>query len=411
MNRRNFLNAGLGSLALSALGIPRSAQAAADERVLVVLFMRGGWDGLNVVVPYGDEDYYRARPSIAVAAPMGGASNPALDLDGFFGFHPSLSGLHDLYGQGMVAVMPTVHYSSASRSHFAGQDTIECGVTSGLDKGWLARYLIAAGKDPSTSAVSISEQMPRSLFGLPSPPMVIQGLSGLGLAASQADLPMIENVIATTYGWGPKGINPYDDILYRLGSNLKARLDTLQSIGVSQRSTSANYPASNLGVAFGNAAALIRARLGVGLITLNAGGWDTHGAQGGAQPEGRMAGLLSDFSRSISAFFGDLGGDASRVTVLVATEFGRTVAENHSEGTDHGHASTWMAIGPGVRGGLHLGGASWPGLDTASLHEGRYLAHTIDFRSIYAEVLEGFMGFSNTSAILSGFARQTIGLF
>ena len=410
MNRRDFLGAGLGGLAWSSMGLTRSAKASVDERVLVVLFMRGGWDGLNVVVPYGDEEYYRKRPTIAIPDPLGAATHPALDLDGFFGFHPSMTGLHELYGRGMVAVMPAVHYAQASRSHFAGQDMIESGVQSDLDRGWLARYLLATGRDPAASAVSISEQMPRSLYGLASPPMVIPGLSSLGLAAGQSDLPLIEHVITTSYGWGPRGRNPYDESLYRIGSHLKTKLDTLQSIGASQTSASQGYPASNLGRSLSNVAALVRARSGVELVTLNAGGWDTHGAQGGAQPQSRMASLLADFSQSVTAFFNDLGADASRVVLLTATEFGRTVAENNSEGTDHGHASTWMVIGPSVRGGMHLGGG-WPGLDAARLHEGRYLAHTIDFRSIYAEVLQGFIGFSNTSAILPGFTREAIGLF
>jgi uncharacterized protein (DUF1501 family) len=410
MNRRNFLSAGLGCLTWSAMGLTKTAEAAADERVLVVLFMRGGWDGLNVAVPYGDDDYYRLRPNIAIPRPHDGATHPALELNGFFGFHPSMTGLHALYEQGMVAVLPAVQYSSASRSHFAGQDTIECAVTGSPDQGWLARYLLATGKDPSVSAVSISEQMPRSLIGLPAPPMVIPGLSGLALAASQSDLPMMEDLIETSYGWGARNFSPYDEGLYRIGNNLKTKLHTLRDAGANHVSSSAGYPVSSLGRSMSHAAALVKARLGVELITLNASGWDTHGAQGGAQPQGRMATLLSDFSQSVQAFFNDLGSDASRVVVLTATEFGRTAAENNSEGTDHGHASTWMAISPLARGGMHLGGG-WPGLDASSLHEGRYLAHTIDFRSIYAEVLQDFMGFSNTSAILPGFTRKPIGLF
>lgn len=408
MDRRSFLNAGFACLASSATCLARTAEAAASDRVLVVLFMRGGWDGLNVVVPHGDDDYYRLRPSIAIPRPQSGAAYPALDLDGFFGFHPSMTALHDLYSRGMVAVLPAVQYGAATRSHFAGQDIIESAVMSNGDNGWLARYLMAANKDSAVSATSISEQLPRSLFGLQSPPMVIPSLSNLTLAASQSDRPTVEYLINTAYGWTPKGRNPHDETLYRIGRDLKSRLGTLQNAGAIHLSPASGYPASTLGRSMNNAAAIVKARLGVEVITLNAGGWDTHGAQGGAQPQGKMAGLLSDFSQSVGAFFDDLGADASRVLLLTATEFGRTAAENGSEGTDHGHASVWMAMGPAVRGGIHLG-RGWPGLDAASLHEGRYLAHTIDFRSIYGDILKDFIGFSNMAAVLPGHAYEPVG--
>jgi uncharacterized protein (DUF1501 family) len=371
--------------------------------------MRGGWDGLNVTVPYGDSAYYSLRPNIAIPEPRKGGPEAALDLDGFFGFHPSMTAFHDLYQKGMVAVMPAVQYAAASRSHFAGQDVIESGMLAQGDNGWLARYIQAAGKNPAISAVSISEQMPRSLFGLSIPPLVIPGLSGLSLAASQSDLPVVEKLINTAYSRSTRSGNPYASSLYEIGRELTARLAELQNAGSTYVSADAGYPVSTLGRSLSQASALIKARLGVEVIALNANGWDTHAAQGGSHPQARMSGLLADVSDSIGAFFYDLGVDASRVLLLTATEFGRTAAENGSEGTDHGNASTWMAVGPNVRGGVYLG-SGWPGLDPSSLYEGRYLSHTIDFRTIYAEILQGFVGFSNVSEILPNSPRQILGI-
>ncbi|MGL6077169.1 DUF1501 domain-containing protein [Methyloversatilis discipulorum] len=405
MNRRDLLK-GLFALPLCG-GLSSFAHAAPSQRVLVVVFMRGGWDGLNVIVPHGDDTYYGLRPNIAVRPPSDGDSAAALDLDGFFGMHPSMIALHNLYQGGQVAVMPCVHYSASSRSHFAGQDIIESASLLNHDSGWLARYLLQSGGTPLTKALSVSEQLPLSLTGLATPVSAYADLASLQLASSSSDRAMLADVISRSYAWTPPSNNPHGAALFNTGGRLLDELTGLQSVAQTLPANGAAYPMTAFGRQLRQTAALIRAREGLEVVTLNMGGWDTHSNQGGGDPAGRMSVLLKGFSDSVGAFFSDLGGDASRVLMLAVTEFGRTAAENGSRGTDHGNASTWLAIGPNVRGGIHLG-THWPGLTTTQLVDGRALAHTIDFRSVYGSVLSRFLGASNLSAILPEYSGSVL---
>lgn len=405
MKRRDLLK---GVLGLPFAGsLLRSAEAAASGRVLVIVFMRGGWDGLNVVVPHGDDEYYRLRPTIAVRSPSGADTASALDLDGFFSFHPSLSGLYGLYQSGQVAVMPSVHYAGASRSHFAGQDIIESASLGNKDSGWLGRYLLQVGNNPLSKAISLTEQVPLSLRGLTTPVSAYPDLASLQLAGLGSDRTLMGGVLQQAYASAPPGNNPNGAALYGVGGRLLDELSSLQAIGQMSSSSGASYPSTAFGRQLSQAAALIKARAGLELVTLNLGGWDTHSNQGGGDPAGRMSVLLKAFSESVSAFFADLGADASRVLMLTATEFGRTAAENGSRGTDHGNASTWLLIGPSVRGGLHFG-TRWPGLSATQLVDGRALAHTLDFRSVYGAVLSKFLGVTDLSAILPGYSGASI---
>jgi uncharacterized protein (DUF1501 family) len=411
MDRRSFLGqalkyAGAGAMAWSGAGLP-TALAAPGERVLVVVFMRGGWDGLNVSVPYGDDTYYSLRPTLAIRPPSDGSATSALDLDGFFGFHPSLSALHTMYQAGQVAVLPAVHYPGASNSHFMGQDILESAVTPSGTTGWLARHLMQSTGNVTNKVLSLTDQVPLSLAGLPTPVSAFPDLGSLYMASSQSDRTMLANVVTQGYSGTPQAGNPYAAALHGIGGKLLGELAALQQVGQMTPENGAAYPSTSFGRQMRQAAALVKGRAGLELITLNLGGWDTHSAQGGGQADGRMSMLLSGFSNSVSAFFTDLGAAASRVTLLTVTEFGRTAAENGSQGTDHGNASTWMAIGPNVRGGVHLG-AGWPGLQPSQLLGGRALAHSIDFRAVYANVLTRCLGTTNLSAVLPGYSGAMV---
>jgi uncharacterized protein (DUF1501 family) len=409
MDRRKFLGralkyGGLGAMAWS--GLP-TALAAPGDRVLVVVFMRGGWDGLNVAVPCGDDAYYSLRPTLAIRPPSDGSPTSALDMDGFFGFHPSLSSLHAMYQAGHVAVLPAVHYASASNSHFVGQDIMESAVMPSGTTGWLARYLMQSTGDVTSKVLSLTEQVPLSLVGLPTPVSAFPDLGSLSLASSQSDRTMLASVVTQGYGWPQQPGNPYAAALHGIGGKLLGELSALQVVGQMAPENGAVYPATGFGRQMRQAAALVKGRAGLELITLNLGGWDTHSGQGGGQADGRMSQLLAGFSSSVSAFFTDLGAAASRVTVLTVTEFGRTAAENGSQGTDHGSASTWLVIGPNVRGGVHVG-SGWPGLGPSQLLNGRALAHSIDFRAIYANVLSRCLGVTNIAAVLPGYSGAMV---
>lgn len=403
VKRRDFLK---GMLA-TPFFMGRPANAEGGGRVLVLVFMRGGWDGLNVVVPYGEDRYYSLRPTISIRPPSDGNVASALDLDGFFGFHPSLAELHRLYQSGLVAVMPAVHYSNSSRSHFSGQDIIESASSLSLDSGWLGRYLLQTGGNATRRALSLTQNVPASLKGLATPVSAYPDLASLQLAAGSADRTLMGNVISQAYAWTRPENNPHAEAFFGVGARLLDEISELQAVGQMAPSNDATYPGTAFGRQLKQTASLIKARIGIEVVTLNIGGWDTHSNQGGGDSAGRMSLLLNDFSEAVGAFFSDLGGDSSRVLMLTATEFGRTAAENGSQGTDHGNASTWLAIGPNVRGGIHLG-TQWPGLTATQLVDGRALAHTIDFRSVYGSVLSRFLGASNLSSILPEYSGSVL---
>lgn len=408
MNRRDLLKSILvAPLAMSSA--LRSAQATAGDRVLVVVFMRGGWDGLNVVVPYAEDTYYSLRPSLAIRPPSGGDPLSALDLDGFFGFHPSMSALYAMYQAGQVAVMPAVHYDNASRSHFLGQDIIEAASLTSADSGWLARYLGQAGGDPLAKAISLSDQVPLSLTGLKTPVSAFPDLASLSLAASAADRTVVADVIARSYAWGLPAVNPNANAMQGIGTRLLDELNSLRAAVQMSPENGATYPENAFGRQMKQTAALIKARVGLEIVTISLPGWDTHSNQGSGDPTARMPTLLSIFSKAVSAFFTDLGASASRALVVTASEFGRTAAENGSAGTDHGNATTWMAIGPSVNGGIHTG-SGWPGLSSLAMVDGRALAHSVDFRSVYAHVLTRHLGATNVSTVLPGFTGSEIGI-
>lgn len=411
MDRRDFLKmtAGMGAASLFGLGgiLVPAAHAAPSERVLVVVFQRGGWDGLNVSVPYGEDAYYKLRPTIAIPPPSSGKAEAALDLNGFFGFHPALAPLMPLYRQGMLAVLPGVQYPEATRSHFQGQDIVENADPQPAVNGWLARYLMATPGMVDRRAMCLTDGVPRSLAGTIQVP-TFSDLGNLDMASTQQDRDLFSAMIQARYSVAASPDHPYAGKLHGAGRQLLSDLEPLRAIGRREAENGAAYPTTPFGRQMRQAAGLTKYRPGIEVIALNLGSWDTHNGQGGGKPDGRMSLLLRDFSESVSAFYTDLGSDASRVMLLVVTEFGRTVAENGSGGTDHGHASTWMAFGGGVQGGIHTG-TGWRGLQSGQLLEGRYVAHNTDFRDIYGEVLQRFLGLSNTPAILPGYAPKPVG--
>lgn len=409
MKRRNFLQSMItmpmiarSCMVGSAMLANMKSAYAAEGKTLVVIFQRGGCDGLNMVVPYGEDEYYRARPDIAIAPPNTHLDS-ALDLNGFFGFHPTMTGLYDIFQQGNLAILPTVHYTNGNRSHFSSQDYIESGVPNQkLSEGWLNRYL---SNNPTTSdlpALSFNT-LAHSLQGS-SPVLAIESLDSINTDLGEAQ----QTILQSLYSQQVPSEDQARFLLHKHGNTV---LDNLSNLEVLTESTytpthGAIYPNNTYGKQLKDIAHIIKSGVGLEVATVSSHGWDHHAKQGGAQ--GDQAIKLGDFSAGITALYKDLGSEyMSNVTILTLSEFGRTVQQNASLGTDHGNASSWFVIGEQINGGIY---GDWPGLLPSQLYQNRYLAHTVNFVDVYAELLDKHLNSGDKLAqILPGSQYQSIG--
>src|SRR5262245_26535558 len=403
-----------GALALFALGGPprfllRAAFAegrTARPKTLIAVFQRGAVDGLSMVVPYGDPDYYSSRGNIAIARPAAGAAETTIDLDGFFGLHPSLAPLAPLWADRRLAVVHACGSPDATRSHFDAQDYMETGtpgVKSTAD-GWLARtsLTLPAPRSPFR-AVALGPSLPRSLRG-DAEAIAMQSIERFDVRAGLDTAPA-RGGFESLYAQG------VHDLLHGTGRETFAAVRALQSanavrITPAQRAV---YPRGGFGDAMRQIAQLIRADVGLEVAFADMEGWDTHVAQGNEQ--GQLALRLRDFGAALAAFARDLGDRLDDVVVLTMSEFGRTVAENGNRGTDHGHATAMLVLGAGVRGGRVYG--RWPGLAREQLFEARDLAVTTDFRSLFTEVAMRHLGIPARATLFPGWKAATppLGVF
>jgi uncharacterized protein (DUF1501 family) len=397
-SRRIFLKN--GAFALVSLGfapsfLARTAFAAggtARPKRLIAIFLRGAVDGLSVVVPFGESEYYRARPTIAIAQPNAG-DNAAIDLDGFFGFNPRLASLKPLWTTRQLAIVHACGSPDSTRSHFDAQDYMETatpGRKSTAD-GWLNRYLQARQAEASTPfrAVALSQQLPRMLQGA-APALAINQIAQFGIRDGAAG-----SAFEAAYG------APGDRVLNGTGRDA---FDAIRRLKVAdpakyQPEHGAEYPGSPFGQALKQIAQLTKSDVGLEVAFADIGGWDTHVNQGAAN--GQLATRLDDFSRAIAALVADLGDRMADTVLLTMSEFGRAVNENGNRGTDHGHGNAMMVIGGGVRGG-HVYG-QWPGLAAERRYDGRDLAVTTDFRDVFAEIVVRHMGVSDARPVFPGF--------
>jgi uncharacterized protein (DUF1501 family) len=400
-SRRNFL-VGLGLSSL-AWAMPRTAlsQIAVDpakknsgKNVVVSLFLRGGADGLNIVVPYAEDAYHRARPNLRLLKPNASSvKDRVLDLDGFFGFNPALADLLPFYREGELAVVHAVGSGDQTRSHFEAMNTMERGLQAGSAgdaSGWLARHLAATepAKRSPLRAVAFGGTMPDSLRGATSA-IAINGLDEFRLVTDEEA--EMTAALKDLYGSGK-------DAMSFAGAETLQVLDTLNRLDPKayRPSNGASYPKSELGRAFEQVALLIRADVGLEVAVLDRGGWDTHVAQGVAT--GLLSGNLQDLGASLAAFARDLGPEMARVSVAVQTEFGRRLQENSGLGTDHGRASVMVLLGGGAKGGKVY--TRWPGLEDHQLEPPGDLRVTTDYREVLSAVLTHSFG----SSIFNGAA-------
>ncbi len=397
-SRRVFIKQ--GAFALVSLGfapsfLARTAMAAGGRsKQLIAIFQRGAVDGLNMVVPYGESEYYKARPSIAIARP-GASADAALDLDGFFAFNPRLAPLKPFWDRRDLAVVHACGSPDATRSHFDAQDYMETatpGVKSTQD-GWLNRYLQARHDEQATAfrAVALSEQLPRMLQGQASA-LAVDQIADFGVRGGMGQSFEAQYAAAADRLLNPVGRDAFDAM------RMLKRADPASY----RPANGAEYPRTPFGQALLQIAQLSKADVGLEVAFADLGGWDTHVNQGGAQ--GQLAARLNDFSRSIAALVTDLGERMSDTVVLTMSEFGRAVRENGNRGTDHGHGNAMMVIGGGVRGGKVYG--RWPGLATDRRYEGRDLAVTTDFRDVFGEVVVRHLGLGNAQPVFPGYALQ-----
>jgi uncharacterized protein (DUF1501 family) len=369
---------------------PASATIPANHDILVCIFQRGAADGLNSLVPYGDPDYATQRGSLAVPAP--GNPGGALDLDGFFGLHPSLLSLQSIYQAGDLALVHATGVPHGSRSHFAAQGLVERGVDdqAGPNTGWLGRHL-ALTTAPTNSAfrvVSISGNVPVSLLGADDP-LAISDLDNFGFDPGiiQSGYP---TVLDSLYRSPVPFSGPAQAALDAIGELSAANLPAITP------DNGAVYPTSPLGGRLRQAASLIKSALPVEVICIDADDWDHHESLPTFLPQS-----LADLADSVSAFYTDLAIQMQRITLLVNTEFGRRVAGNASNGTDHGTGGLAYLVGGGVNGGQVV--SSWPGLATANLEMGEDLKITTDLRTVLAELLNRRLGGTDVNAVFPGF--------
>ena len=384
MNRRAFLKE--AAVAVVAFGaaprfLLRAASAAPAERrrVLVAIFQRGAADGLNIVIPFGDPEYARVRPRIAIAPPAREGSERALDLDGFFGLHPSLAPLHPLFARGELAWVHAVASPDATRSHFDAQDFMEAG-TPGIKStadGWLNRCL-QHGPAPAAPSVfrgvALAPLLPRSLQG----PATRSRCRRWRRSTSGGPASEVHRGFESFYR------QAVQDFLGGTGPATFEAVKRLRGARAAARPPEhgAVYPRGRFGEVLRQIAQLVKADVGLEIAFAEVGGWDHHVAEGGAR--GQLATRLEEFGQALAAFWQDLGERRGDVVVLSMTEFGRTVRENGTAGTDHGHAGAMLVLGGPVRGGKVYG--RWPGLAAEQLFEGRDLARTTDFRDLFAEI-------------------------
>ncbi|MEO6779301.1 MAG: DUF1501 domain-containing protein [Gemmatimonadaceae bacterium] len=413
MDRRVFVKS--GALALVTMGLSPSflrrmaygmeLKNVPKGKTLVCLFQRGAADGLNVVVPHGEQAYYDMRPTIAVARP--GQAAGAIDLDGFFGLHPSLAPLKPLWDQKLLAPIHAVGSPSTSRSHFDAQDFMESGTpdVKATSDGWLNRLLAVEGTCQQCQvvpfrAVSMTPQTPRILEG-PSETIAMNSLGEFSVRATGTETERLEALYRTGSA----------DLVHGAGTEMFDAVKLLRSANPQQYlpRNNAEYPKSQFGQRLMQIAQLIKSNVGLEVAFADVNGWDTHVNQGNGT--GQLATRLDDFAKSIAAFTQDLGDQMNDVLVLTMSEFGRTARENGNRGTDHGHATAFFALGGGVKGGKVYG--KWPGLAPEQLNEGRDLKLTTDFRTVFSEVAVKHLGATRVEQIFPGYgggSQEWLGL-
>jgi uncharacterized protein (DUF1501 family) len=387
--------AGATAVVGSQLVSARAAFGAPGGGALVVVFLRGGLDGLSVLVPADDPHLLAARPGIAVP----GAA--LLPLARGFGLHPALAPLHDLWRRGLFTAVPAVSTPEISRSHFQAQDCLERGgASTGTTEGWLDRVLDALGPGTTFRAVTIGGTTARALAG-----------DQAAMALRKLD----EFEVTGPPDVGSRGVEAlrtlYTGLEHPLAADVAATIDGLATsamLSTAPYERGASYPDSGVGDHFAEVARLIKADVGLRVACLDVGGWDMHTGIG--EPgEGRMASALEELGATLAAFATDLGDLFAQTNVVVVTEFGRRVEQNANHGTDHGHGAAVLLLGGGIAGGTIPG--AWHGLAPEGLDQGDVPGWN-DYRDLLAEVVTARLGVGAAAMgqVFPGYQARPLGV-
>jgi uncharacterized protein (DUF1501 family) len=390
LSRRNFLKsagilgAGLFAREIYPAWMPRLAfaQDGVQGDVLVCIFLRGGADALNIIAPFGDDAYYRARPTLALGQPDSNRDSATLELSDFFGLNPDMIAMHELLTQGQMTAIHAVGAPHVSRSHFEAMDLIERGTDGaegGASTGWLGRYLTqtAGTNDTPLRAIGWGDSLQTSLQGYISATS-LRSITDYHLTGADAD--RVQASLAALY--------QEDDMLDEAARATVDTLDIVSKIDVDQYipANDASYSATEFGRALKQTAALIKADAGLEVACVDMGGYDTHIAQGltVAQQLGGFPLLVQELANNVRAFHDDMLDQLNKVTVVVMSEFGRRVQENGAAGTDHGHGGVMFVMSPDLHPVTVHG--TWPGINSRFLENGD-LAMTSDYRDVLSEIL------------------------
>lgn len=389
----------LPRLAFASDGVPGD--------VLVCIFLRGAADGLNMIVPYADDNYYRARPTLAIPQPDSRAVNRALRLDDFFGLNPDMGKLHELMTGGRLTAIHAVGAPHVSRSHFEAMDLLERGTDgkSGASSGWLGRHLMATAtaQDSPLRAIGWEEKLPRSLHGYVSA-NALRSITDFHLHGDTSQTDQMTEALAAMYQ------NTDAPLDVAAQATLDA-LETVRRIDIEKYkpANEAVYSATNFGQALKQTAALIKADVGLEVACIDHGNYDTHITQGVTihGGVGAFPGLVTEFADNLRAFHDDLHNEMHRITVIVMSEFGRRVQENGAGGTDHGHGGVMYVMSEQVQTTPVI--AQWPGLNPDFLDDGD-VQITTDYRNVLGEILLKRTTRTDLNMVFPGHTYQPVGV-
>jgi uncharacterized protein (DUF1501 family) len=397
--RRRVL-AGAGAVGVASLAAQLTTTRVAfgdpetTKRTLVVVFLRGGMDGLSVVVPAGDPNLAKARRTIAVPA------GALLAGDGRFGLHPALEPLHQHWKAGTMAAVHAVASPDASRSHFQAQDCLERGAASvAVHSGWLDRVLTALGPGTTFRAIAEGSALPRSLVGGENK-LVLQGIKDYNLRGGDGARERTVTALKALY-------TGLDHPLAEQANLTVQSLSAARKVASDEYAPAVDYPDGGFAKELADVARLVKARVGLRVAAVDVGGWDMHTGIGRVDG-GDMRSSLSQLAAALAAFATDLGPALNDVSLVTMSEFGRRVAENGNAGTDHGHGGLMLLLGGGLNGGAVHG--KWPGLAPSALDQGD-LAGANDYRDVLAELLRTRLGVSDAAKIFPGHQAQDLGVF